>query len=536
MRAVQPLLDDLPPRRDPHQGLRARRRCTAPRRRSATSPRRTPRSWRASSTSCRSRPTTAPAAGCASRCARPRTARDRERKAINMAPVDEHRDGRTRELGALTPTSPDVDRARIPVRSRTIAAAGAAVRVLRGLRRLRRDAVRPAAHPALRRPAGDRQRHRLLVDLRRQPAHHPVHDRCATGVDRRGATRCSRTTPSSAWACASGWTPSSTTRRRCSLRAPRRPTAARRARRTLLDGRRCTGRRRAIGDATRRLVAELRDGTRRPTAPAHDRDARRRLDRARRALRPAVGLGRRRRRLGLRHRLRRARPRARLEPRRQRAGARHRGATPTPVASSPRRRPIGAVAKFASAGKETAKKDLGLLAMTYGHVYVASIAMQARSHQTVTALLGGRGAPGPVAGHRPQPVHRPRLRPGALADPAAPGHRQRARGRCTGSTPPHRRPASRRCTSTPTRCRCRCGTTCARRPGSAWSSCATPTASSTSCTRPSAAWSSATRSTSSSPRSGLRPTTRRGARRWLTSRATGWVSRCGARSWSAPRR
>ena len=35
--------------------------------------------------------------------------------------------------------------------------------------------------------------------------------------------------------------------------------------------------------------------------------------------------------------------------------------------------PLGAVAKFASAGKETRKKDLGLLAMSYGHVYVASV-------------------------------------------------------------------------------------------------------------------------------------------------------------------
>ena len=46
----------------------------------------------------------------------------------------------------------------------------AAVRVLRRLRGLRRDAVRQAAHPALRRPRADRQRHRLLLDLRRQPA------------------------------------------------------------------------------------------------------------------------------------------------------------------------------------------------------------------------------------------------------------------------------------------------------------------------------------------------------------------------------
>ncbi len=52
----------------------------------------------------------------------------------------------------------------------------AALRVLRRLRRLRRDALRQAADPALRRPDADRQRHRLLVDLRRQPAHHALHD------------------------------------------------------------------------------------------------------------------------------------------------------------------------------------------------------------------------------------------------------------------------------------------------------------------------------------------------------------------------
>ena len=53
----------------------------------------------------------------------------------------------------------------------------AAVRVLRRLRRLRRDALRQAHQPALRRPAADRQRHRLLVDLWRQPAGPSVEDR-----------------------------------------------------------------------------------------------------------------------------------------------------------------------------------------------------------------------------------------------------------------------------------------------------------------------------------------------------------------------
>ncbi len=57
--------------------------------------------------------------------------------------------------------------------------------------------------------------------------------------------------------------------------------------------------------------------------------------------------------------------------------------------------PLGAIAKFASAGKETRKKDLGLLAMSYGHVYVASVAMQARSHHTLTALMEADSYRGP---------------------------------------------------------------------------------------------------------------------------------------------
>jgi pyruvate-ferredoxin/flavodoxin oxidoreductase len=39
--------------------------------------------------------------------------------------------------------------------------------------------------------------------------------------------------------------------------------------------------------------------------------------------------------------------------------------------------PAGAVAQFAAAGKETKKKDLGLMAMSYGYVYVAQVAMGA---------------------------------------------------------------------------------------------------------------------------------------------------------------
>ena len=57
--------------------------------------------------------------------------------------------------------------------------------------------------------------------------------------------------------------------------------------------------------------------------------------------------------------------------------------------------PIGAVAKFAAGGKATAKKDLGLMAMTYGSVYVASVAMGARDEHTIRAFLEAESYPGP---------------------------------------------------------------------------------------------------------------------------------------------
>jgi pyruvate-ferredoxin/flavodoxin oxidoreductase len=57
--------------------------------------------------------------------------------------------------------------------------------------------------------------------------------------------------------------------------------------------------------------------------------------------------------------------------------------------------PKGAVAKFASGGKATGKKDLGLMAMTYGHVYVASVAMGARDEHTLRAFLEAESYPGP---------------------------------------------------------------------------------------------------------------------------------------------
>ncbi len=56
--------------------------------------------------------------------------------------------------------------------------------------------------------------------------------------------------------------------------------------------------------------------------------------------------------------------------------------------------PRGAVAKFASAGKPIAKKDLAMMAMTYGSVYVARVAFGAKDTQTVTAFLEAESYPG----------------------------------------------------------------------------------------------------------------------------------------------
>jgi pyruvate-ferredoxin/flavodoxin oxidoreductase len=57
--------------------------------------------------------------------------------------------------------------------------------------------------------------------------------------------------------------------------------------------------------------------------------------------------------------------------------------------------PLGAVAKFAMGGKEIPSKDLGMMAMAYGHVYVASVAFGAKDSQTVRAFLEAESYEGP---------------------------------------------------------------------------------------------------------------------------------------------
>ncbi len=57
--------------------------------------------------------------------------------------------------------------------------------------------------------------------------------------------------------------------------------------------------------------------------------------------------------------------------------------------------PVGAVAKFASAGKRIRKKDLGAMVMTYGYVYVAQVAMGANQNQYFQAIKEAEAFPGP---------------------------------------------------------------------------------------------------------------------------------------------
>jgi len=57
--------------------------------------------------------------------------------------------------------------------------------------------------------------------------------------------------------------------------------------------------------------------------------------------------------------------------------------------------PIGAIARFATAGKETSKKDLGMIAVSYGYVYVAQIALGANMVQAIKAIREAESYNGP---------------------------------------------------------------------------------------------------------------------------------------------
>ena len=57
--------------------------------------------------------------------------------------------------------------------------------------------------------------------------------------------------------------------------------------------------------------------------------------------------------------------------------------------------PVAAVAKFAAAGKRIRKKDLGMMGISYGYVYVAQVAMGANQNQYLKAIKEAEAYPGP---------------------------------------------------------------------------------------------------------------------------------------------
>jgi pyruvate-ferredoxin/flavodoxin oxidoreductase len=83
--------------------------------------------------------------------------------------------------------------------------------------------------------------------------------------------------------------------------------------------------------------------------------------------------------------------------------------------------PRGAVAKFASGGKATAKKDLALMAMTYGHVYVAQVAMGGSDVQTLRTFREAEAYDGPslIIAYSPCIAHGYDLRHGMEQQKAA---------------------------------------------------------------------------------------------------------------------
>ena len=118
----------------------------------------------------RSTSRTAPAARSASRSARS-TTRSRPGARRSTSRRGSRSSTQARDNLAFFESLPEVDRARVDYGERPRhPVPAAAVRVLRRVRRLRRDALHQAALAALRRPADGRERDGLLVDLRRQPA------------------------------------------------------------------------------------------------------------------------------------------------------------------------------------------------------------------------------------------------------------------------------------------------------------------------------------------------------------------------------
>ena len=137
--------------------------------------------------------------------------------------------------------------------------------------------------------------------------------------------------------------------------------------------------------------------------------------------------------------------------------------------------PIGAVAKFANAGKQRRQEGPALQAISYGNVYVARVAMGANPQQTLLAFREAEAYDGSVADPRLQPLHRARHQHAEGARPAVPSrplrilaadplqsHRCGNRAR-TPSSSTRQRPTCRCATTPTTSCAIACSGTPTRR-------------------------------------------------------------------------
>ncbi len=359
-------------------------------------------------------------------------------KSINMEPAAAPSRPRARALGLLQghPRAGPLPAA--PRLGEGCPGPPAPVRVLRSLRRVRGDAVPEAGQPAVRRPHAGGQRHRLLVDLRRQPAHDPVgHQRRRTRAGlgqltvrgqrrvRPGHPHGPRSRGTSGARSCSGlwpgrWGPSWPPRSSKPTRSQEEGVFAQRQRVARLEEELD---RLAAGDddvtaAAARHLAVLADALVRKgvwivggDGWAYD-----------------IGFG------GLDHVLSSGRNINIL-------------VLDTEVYSNTggqasKATQRGAMAKFAAAGKESAKKDLGRRGPGLRQRLRGP---DLHGGQRLTGDQGAarsRGLPGHFAGDRLFDLHRPRHRHVQVDDPPKRCRAARGTGRCTGSTRPRPRRGS----------------------------------------------------------------------------------------------
>ena len=231
---VQQVRAGLPARRHPRQGLRRRARSPARPTTFKSTALKAPELQGLDATRSRSRPRTAPAAALCVEVCPAKDKAEPAHKAIDMAPQPPLRERGAGQLRLLPrPARGRTARRSARARRQELAVPAAAVRVLGRLRRLRRDAVPQAAHPALRRP-------------RCSSPTPPAARRSTAATCRPRPTRVNRDGRGPAWsnslfednaefglACAWRSTSTAARRARCSQRAARRDSATSSARELL---------------------------------------------------------------------------------------------------------------------------------------------------------------------------------------------------------------------------------------------------------------------------------------------------------------